>query len=181
MGESSKFALILPAGAVLQLLVAPVAEGAAAGESRKAQVVMLGVEGSGRAQAGGSAGTGPISDSERLAAVVQATGVGLWEWDMVVQQVHFSTEWKRQLGYADDEIGDDFDEWVRRLHPEDRERVMQAGADYLAGREAFTGRPSGCGTRTGRTGTSSHKGRYTMMRPVSRHACLGRIQTSRRR
>ncbi len=65
--------------------------------------------------------------------MVQATGVGLWEWDMVVQQVHFSTEWKRQLGYADDEIGDDFDEWVRRLHPEDRERVMQAGADYLAG------------------------------------------------
>ncbi|MFN8468139.1 MAG: PAS domain S-box protein [Caldilineaceae bacterium] len=132
VGESSKFALILPTGAVLQLLMAPVAEGTAPSESRKAQVVMLGVEGFGGAQAGGSDATGPISDSERLATVVQATGVGLWEWDMVVQQVHFSTEWKRQLGYADDEIGDDLDEWVGRLHPEDRERVMQAVADYVA-------------------------------------------------
>ena len=130
VGESSKFELILPAGAVLQLLVAPVTEDAAAGESRKAQVVMLGVASPGRAQVDGSAGT--ISDSERLAAVVQATGVGLWEWDMVVQQVHFSPEWKQQIGYADDEIGNDFDEWVRRLHPEDSERVMQVVADYLA-------------------------------------------------
>jgi PAS domain-containing protein len=136
VGESSKFALILPAGVVLQLLVAPImpptAEDTAPDASREVQVVMLAVENPGHAQAGRSAGAVTISDSERLAAVVQATGVGLWEWDMVTQQVHYSTEWKRQLGYEDDEICDDFDEWVRRLHPEDQGRVMQAVADYLA-------------------------------------------------
>ena len=104
------------------------------------QIVMLGIASTERAQTGergsgiGSAGT--ITDSERLAAVVQATGVGLWEWDMSAQQVHFSTEWKRQLGYEDAEIGDDFDEWVRRLHPEDRERVTQTLAEFVAGHMA---------------------------------------------
>jgi PAS domain S-box-containing protein len=137
VGESSKFALTLPAGAILQLLIAPNTENARSDVSSEALVIMLGVASADRAQSGetgsGSGSAGMITDSERLAAVVQATGVGLWEWDMIAQQVHFSVEWKQQLGYEDAEIGDDFDEWVRRLHPEDRERAVQAVAGYVGG------------------------------------------------
>ena len=140
VGKSSKFALVLPAGAVLQLLVAPNTDDPGPGGSSEASVVMVGLESLDRIHAGASAsetaggppGTDTISDTERLAAVIQATGVGLWEWDMIAEQVYFSAEWKRQLGYDADEISDNFDEWVRRLHPEDRERVLQAVTTYVA-------------------------------------------------
>ena len=38
------------------------------------------------------------------------------------------------LGYADHEIGDRFEEWSGRLHPEDRQRALQTVDDYLNGR-----------------------------------------------
>ena len=58
---------------------------------------------------------------------MQAANVGLWHWDMQVNRVYFSREWKLPLGFADDEIGDSFDEWDRRLHPDDREWARAPG------------------------------------------------------
>lgn len=61
---------------------------------------------------------------ERVVEVTaRAGGVGLWEWELASNRVQFSREWKRQLGYAEHEIGDEFHEWERRLHPDDRARV----------------------------------------------------------
>jgi PAS domain S-box-containing protein len=60
----------------------------------------------------------------QIEVTARAGGVGLWEWDVVSNTVRYSREWKRQRGYAEDEIGDDFSEWRKRLHPEDEARVM---------------------------------------------------------
>ena len=46
--------------------------------------------------------------------------------------MHFSNEWKQQLGYVDGEIGDSYDEWECRLHPDDRERARAVALAYLA-------------------------------------------------
>jgi len=43
--------------------------------------------------------------ARRLKLVVEHTRVGLWDWDLVTDQVFYSREWKAQLGYEDDEIG----------------------------------------------------------------------------
>ena len=41
-------------------------------------------------------------------------------------KVFYSREWKNQIGYAEDEIGDcKHVEWVKRLHPDDKARVEQ--------------------------------------------------------
>lgn len=56
---------------------------------------------------------------EQVMQATQAGGVGLWDWDLRTNQVHYSDEWKRQLGYEPDEIGDQFDEWQSRVHPND--------------------------------------------------------------
>lgn len=53
----------------------------------------------------------------------RAGGVGLWEWDMASDSVKYSREWKRQLGYTEHEIGADIEEWRKRLHPDDEQRV----------------------------------------------------------
>jgi PAS domain S-box-containing protein len=46
--------------------------------------------------------------------------------------VRTSLEWKHQLGYEEHEIGDAIEDWHRRLHPEDFERVTRAFAEFAA-------------------------------------------------
>jgi len=61
---------------------------------------------------------------------VRAGKVGLWDWDLVANTANYSAEWKKQIGYEDHEIGNDFDEWERRVHPDDLEStkaVIQQG------------------------------------------------------
>ena len=55
----------------------------------------------------------------QLQEVIRATNVGLWDWDLATNKVYFSAEWKRQIGYQDHEIKNDFAEWERRVHPDD--------------------------------------------------------------
>ena len=62
---------------------------------------------------------------DRLQQAVSAGAVGLWDRDLRTNHVYYSPEWKRQLGYADNEISDTFREWEGRLHPEDLERALQ--------------------------------------------------------
>jgi PAS domain S-box-containing protein len=45
--------------------------------------------------------------------------------------VHYSEEWKQQIGYADGEIEDDFGEWERRVHPEDLPQESARVQRYL--------------------------------------------------
>lgn len=60
----------------------------------------------------------------RLEMAVSAADVGLWDWDLNTNQVHYSREWKRQIGYEEGEIPDDFAEWERRVHPDDLAPTM---------------------------------------------------------
>ncbi len=39
----------------------------------------------------------------KLRQAVEAGNVGLWDWDLVTNRVYYSAEWKRQIGFADDE------------------------------------------------------------------------------
>lgn len=56
---------------------------------------------------------------ERLRLSVSASNIGLWDWNLATNQVVFSSEWKAQLGYADDELPNRFEEWESRVHPDD--------------------------------------------------------------
>ncbi len=73
-------------------------------------------------------------NQERLRLAVQATNLGPWDWDFLTGTVNFSPEWKSQLGYEDYELPNRYEAWESRLHPEDRQQVLAAMNDYLAGR-----------------------------------------------
>ena len=78
-----------------------------------------------------------LRESEaRTRLLVKSSGIGLWDWDLVTNQVFFSVEWKSQIGYADAELPSRFEEWESRLHPEDREPTLAAVEDYRQGRRA---------------------------------------------
>ncbi len=73
---------------------------------------------------------------ERLRLAVRASNIGLWDWDLRTNEVVFSREWKGQLGYEEDEIGDSYLEWETRLHPDDMPKVLVALRGYLTGERA---------------------------------------------
>jgi PAS domain S-box-containing protein len=70
---------------------------------------------------------------ERLQRVVSVGKVGLWDWDLLTNKVYYSPEWKRQIGYKDTEIAQNFDEWKNRIHPDDRAGALLSIQEYLKG------------------------------------------------
>ncbi len=72
---------------------------------------------------------------ERLRLAIAASNIGLWDWDVRTNKVNYSREWKSQLGYRDDEIGDDLGEWERLVHPDDVGPALQKAQRYMLERE----------------------------------------------
>jgi PAS domain S-box-containing protein len=68
---------------------------------------------------------------EQLQQAVRAAKVGLWDWDLRTHRVHFSPEWKQQIGYQDHEITDDFGEWESRVHPDDLAQARQTAQAFI--------------------------------------------------
>lgn len=60
---------------------------------------------------------------ERYALAARGANDGLWDWDLRTNRLTLSPRWKAMLGYAEDAIGTDPDEWLARVHPDDRERL----------------------------------------------------------
>ncbi|HJV91379.1 MAG TPA: CHASE domain-containing protein [Holophagaceae bacterium] len=61
----------------------------------------------------------------RWRSALEATGMGLWDWNAVTNEVYFSHQWKAMLGYGDAEIGSTLAEWDSRVHPEDKAGVYR--------------------------------------------------------
>lgn len=51
------------------------------------------------------------------------SGDGVWYWNVQTNEVEFSKRWKETLGYADHEIENDLEEWNKRIHPDDKDRL----------------------------------------------------------
>jgi diguanylate cyclase (GGDEF)-like protein/PAS domain S-box-containing protein len=64
------------------------------------------------------------SSNERWKLAIEGARDGVWDWNIRTSEVTYSSRWKEILGYAEDEIGNTFVEWEKRLHPEDREAAL---------------------------------------------------------
>jgi len=73
-----------------------------------------------------------FSAPDHVSLALSIANVGLWDWDLENNTVIFSKEWKQQLGYSENEINDDYEEWKSRLHPDDKTHVLQYIREYLA-------------------------------------------------
>lgn len=65
-------------------------------------------------------------DEERWNLALEGAGAGVWDWDIENDRVIYSKSWKSQLGYRDDEISDDLNEWKSRIHPDDKASALAA-------------------------------------------------------
>jgi PAS domain S-box-containing protein len=71
------------------------------------------------------------ASEERWQLTLQGNNDGLWDWNARTNEVFTSPRWKQMLGYEDQEMPNEPGEWDSRIHPEDRERVLQSLQDHL--------------------------------------------------
>lgn len=76
-----------------------------------------------------------VESEARLRLSIQSANIGLWSFNVQTNETYLSPEWKKQLGYEDKEIPDDNNEWLSRLHPEDKDRVLSIQNEYLKNQE----------------------------------------------
>jgi diguanylate cyclase (GGDEF)-like protein/PAS domain S-box-containing protein len=60
---------------------------------------------------------------ERYALAAHGSNDGLWDWKLDTNEIYFSPRWIRMLGYSDNEIWANPEDWFSRIHPADRARV----------------------------------------------------------
>ena len=63
---------------------------------------------------------------QRYSLAAQGAQIGLWDLDVVRQQIFVSSRWKELLGFADDELESTVAMWLDRMHPDDRDRLVEA-------------------------------------------------------
>jgi len=71
---------------------------------------------------------------ERYFLAAEGSNDGLWDWDLRTNRAFFSTRWKNILGYSEEEVGDELNEWLLRVHPQDLEKVKQDLERHLSGK-----------------------------------------------
>ena len=79
--------------------------------------------------------TSELAESEeRWRFALEGAGDGVWDWNIVNNEVMFSRRWKDMLGYAGHEIENDFSEWKQRVHPDDLQSAMADIEAHLEGK-----------------------------------------------
>ncbi len=69
----------------------------------------------------------------RLQLAVESGRVGLWDWNLLTNQLYLSPEWKQQIGFEDHEVVNQFKEWETRIHPDDLRNWQRAIQDFVGG------------------------------------------------
>jgi PAS domain S-box-containing protein len=73
-----------------------------------------------------------LQDSQqRFEVAVMGSSDGLWDWNLVTNEVYFSPRWKTMLGFTDEEIPNSFAVFRQLVHRDDVESVVARQEEYL--------------------------------------------------
>ncbi|MCI0432275.1 MAG: EAL domain-containing protein [Gemmatimonadetes bacterium] len=74
------------------------------------------------------------ASEERFKLAIEGANDGVYEWDLSADSVFYSPRFKGILGFQDNELPNDPDVVIDRIHPDDRGRVRMNIVDHLKGR-----------------------------------------------
>ena len=69
----------------------------------------------------------------RWKSAIEASGDGVWDWNIQTDDFQYSRRWKDLLGYGAGDVLVTMNHWKFRTHPEDEKRVVAAVQDCLFG------------------------------------------------
>ncbi|MET0391853.1 MAG: PAS domain S-box protein [Chitinophagaceae bacterium] len=73
------------------------------------------------------------ASEERWQFALEGAGDGLWEYNFQTHETYFSKQYKKMLGYEEEEFLNTVEEWSDRIHPDDMPIIRQTDKDYLTG------------------------------------------------
>ncbi|MFN7983063.1 MAG: ATP-binding protein [Vicinamibacterales bacterium] len=68
---------------------------------------------------------------ERMSLVLEASGIGHWDWSPVTDEAVFDEQWTGMIGYAPSEIEGTGTQWLRLVHPDDAAATVDAVERHL--------------------------------------------------
>ena len=70
---------------------------------------------------------------DRYRRAAAAGGVGIWDWNLLTNEIYVDPVLKQILGYEDREIRNHIDDWGRLVHPDDGAAVFASAQAHIAG------------------------------------------------
>ena len=74
---------------------------------------------------------------ERYQLAVQGSNEGIWDWNIPAGEGFHSERWSQLLGYEPGELMDEYETFADLLHPDDRERTLEAIGRHLEERVPY--------------------------------------------
>jgi diguanylate cyclase (GGDEF)-like protein/PAS domain S-box-containing protein len=71
---------------------------------------------------------------ERYALAARGANDGLWDWNLVTNEIYFSSRWGLMLGNSENECWFSPEDWFAHIHADDRQRVRDEIAAHCAGK-----------------------------------------------
>jgi len=68
---------------------------------------------------------------ERLQLALEGSGDGLWDWNIITEEVYTSPRWLQMLGYGENETPKSVEAWLALIHPYDRFWVVDLLQKHL--------------------------------------------------
>ena len=69
--------------------------------------------------------------NERFNLAVEGINDGIWDWDIPNDELYLSPKWKELLGYKDNELDNNFDTFIKLLHPDDVLSVLNYKDEFF--------------------------------------------------
>lgn len=73
-----------------------------------------------------------IKSEERFQLAMRASNDGLFDWNLITNEIYYSPSWKKMLGYEDHELPNDFSVWETTTSPEDVKRSWDLQQKLIA-------------------------------------------------
>ncbi|MEZ4799417.1 MAG: PAS domain-containing protein [Flavobacteriales bacterium] len=71
---------------------------------------------------------------QRWQFALEGSGNGVWDWNVGNERVFYSRTWKEIIGVEYDNINETADEWVDRIHPNERNAFIDAMQNIILGK-----------------------------------------------
>jgi len=71
---------------------------------------------------------------ERYELAVSGTNDGIWDWDILTNEVYYSPVWMRILGYEENPLPNRLSSWSDHVYPDDLHQVIEDINHHLAGK-----------------------------------------------
>ncbi|HEX5329766.1 PAS domain-containing sensor histidine kinase [Sulfuricurvum sp.] len=72
---------------------------------------------------------------ERFDLAISGSRDGLWDWNLITNEIYFSPRWKTMLGYRDEELPNRLETWSSLVHPDDLKDAEEAIETSIANPE----------------------------------------------